>query len=105
MRPATRLDIRSFTFSAGTVAAILFTLCALAVAISPGSTTALASYLVHLDLTALARPLTWASFIGGLVFWAIGTGLVFGAVAGLYNRFAGRPSARAAERLPVDERA
>ena len=100
-----RLDIKSFAFAAGTVAAILFTLCALAVAISPGSTTALASYVVHIDLGGLARPLTWASFVGGLVFWAIGTGLVFGAAAGLYNRFARGPNVRAAAPRHVAEHA
>ena len=92
-----RLDIKSLAFAAGTAAAILFTVCSLAVAVSPGSTTAFASYVVHLDLGGFARPLSWASFVGGLVFWTIGVGLVFAAVAGLYNRFATQPNVRAAE--------
>lgn len=93
-----RLDTRSFAFAAGTVAAILFTLCSIAVAIRPGSATALASYVVHLDLRGLARPLTWGSYVAGLVFWTIGTGLVFGTAAGVYNRFAEQPNVRSAER-------
>lgn len=84
-----RLDSRAFGLAAGTVAALLFTLCALAVAIAPAWTTALASSLIHLDLSGMARTITWGSFFSGLLCWTLGTGFVFAAVSGLYNRFAG----------------
>ena len=84
-----RLDSRAFGLAAATVAASLFALCALAVAIAPTWTTALASSLIHLDLSGLARTLTWGSFFSGLVCWTLLTGLVFAAVGGLYNRFSG----------------
>jgi len=81
-----RLDTRAFAIAAGATAAVLFTLCALAVAIAPGSTTAFFGYLVHLDLSALPRTLTFASFIGGLICWTVGTALAFGLAAAIYNR-------------------
>lgn len=93
-----RLDSRAFGLAAGTVAAALFALCALAVAMAPAWTTALASSLIHLDLSGMARTITWGSFLSGLVCWTVGTGLVFASVGGLYNRFSdGLPAVARAE--------
>ena len=98
-----RLDARAFGLAAGSVAAVLFTLCALAVAIAPAWTTAVASSLIHLDLTGFARAISWGMYFTGLFCWSVGTGLVFAAAGGLYNRFLrGAPSlarADAAHRL------
>ena len=84
-----RLDTRAFAFAAAIVAAVLFTLCALAVAIAPGLTIAVFGYMVHLDLSALPAALTPGSFVGGLVCWTLGTGLTFGFAAAIYNRLIG----------------
>ncbi len=43
----------------------------------------------HLDLTPLARNVTWGNAVGGLLFWGLGTGVVFAFGAWLYNRVAG----------------
>lgn len=85
-----RLDATSFGFAAAIVAAALFTLCALAVALAPEWTTLAASSLIHLDLSNLARTLTWGGFFVGLICWSVGTWLVFASVAGLYNRLQSR---------------
>ena len=84
-----RLDSRAFGLAAGTIAAILFTLCAAAVAVAPAWTTTVASSLIHLDLSEMARTITWGSFFLGLVCWTVGVGLVFAAAGGLYNRYSG----------------
>ena len=81
-----RLDTRAFGIAAGIVAAAVSAVCALVVAIAPGSATALFGNVIHMDLTGLARPVTWANFVGGLVFWGLGTGLVFAVGSRLYNR-------------------
>ena len=83
----TALDPLALGLAAGTLAALLFSLCALAVALAPEATVLLASDMIHLDLTGLARSLTWGSFVVSLLCWTFGTGLVFAAAAGLYNRF------------------
>ena len=93
------LDARALGLAAGTATAALFTLCALAVAVAPAATTALVSSLIHLDLTGLARAITWGSYFGGLLCWSIGAGLLFAAFGTLYNRYLGRVPA--AER-PAD---
>jgi hypothetical protein len=85
-----RLDARAFGIAAGIVAAALFTVCALAVAAAPEPTTALASYLVHLDLSEMSRTLTFGSFIGGLIIWTLGTAVSFGCAAAIYNRLVAR---------------
>lgn len=91
MRPdRLTLDPRALGLAAGTAAAALFTLCALAVAVAPAATTAVASTLIHLDLTGLARTITWGNYVSGLLCWSIGVGLLLAAVGGLYNRYLGR---------------
>ena len=82
-----RIDERVFGIAAGLTAAVLFTICAVAVAIAPGSTTSLAGFLVHMDLSGMTRSLTLTSFVGGLVIWTVGTGVAFGFAGWLYNRF------------------
>lgn len=84
-----RLDARAFGLAAGTTAAALFILCAAAVAIAPGSTTAFVGYLIHTDLSGLSRSLTLGNFVGGLICWALGTALTCWLVAAIYNRLLG----------------
>ena len=85
-----RLDARAFGLAAGFVAAVLFTICSLAVAVVPDQTTALGSYLTHMDLSAMTRTMTFGRFIGGLVLWTLGTGSTFAGVAAIYNRVVSR---------------
>ena len=81
-----KLDPRSLGSAAAVVAATLFSLCSLAVALAPDATTAVAGYLVHANANALLpRSLSPASFLIGLIAWSAGAGAVFAAVAGLYN--------------------
>jgi 2TM family of unknown function (DUF5676) len=95
-----RLDTRAFGLAAGAVAAVLFTLCALAIAIAPGATMAFFGYMMHLDLSRVPPALTLANFVGGLVCWTVGTALVFGLAAVIYNRLAGTGAAAQAAGRP-----
>jgi len=83
------LDTRAFGLAAGATAAVLFTLCSLAVAVAPEPTTGFFGYLIHMDLSGLPRVLTVGSFVVGLVSWSVGTGLTFALAAAIYNRLAG----------------
>lgn len=80
------LNVRALTLASGAVAAVLFALCALAVAVSPAGFMAAVGYISHADLSALARPITWGSFVVGLVSWTALTMVVVGAAAATYNR-------------------
>lgn len=97
-----RLDTRAFAIAAGMAAALLFTLCAAAVAIAPDATTAFFGYIVHLDVSGMRRELTVASFIVGLIAWTLGTALTFGFAAMMYNRLIGSVAVKqAAAPAPV----
>jgi hypothetical protein len=85
-----RLDTRAFGMAAALVAAVLFTICALAVAVAPQPTTALAGYLIHMDLSGMTRSVTLGSFVGGLIIWTLGTAIAFGSAAAIYNRLVAR---------------
>ena len=91
-----RLDIRALAVAAGGAAAIGFAICALFVAIAPGATSAFFGYLLHLDLTSIARPLTWGSFVGGLVAIASAAAIFVALVGSTYNRLARGGSVRGA---------
>lgn len=91
-----RLDTRALTVAAGGAAAIGFAICALFVAIAPGATSVFFGNVLHLDLAAIARPLTWGSFAGGLVAVASGAAIFVAFVGSTYNRLARGGSARGA---------
>ena len=91
-----RLDTRALAAAAGAAGAIGFAICVLFVAIAPGATSTFFSYVLHIDLTSLARPLTWGSFLAGLLTIAVGLAIVAGLVGSIYNTLArGQPRAAA----------
>ncbi len=81
-----KLDIRAFAFAIGGVTAAVFAICAFFIAVAPGSTAAFFSFLLHVDLTGIARPISWGSFFGGLIGTGLVAALFAAAVAGFYNR-------------------
>jgi hypothetical protein len=81
-----KLDIRAFAIATALVTAFLFVICAFLVALAPKETTSVAGYLIHADLSGITRSLTWGNFFGGLVGWSVGTAILAGAMAWLYNR-------------------
>ena len=88
-----RLDTRAFAFAAGTAAAVAYTICAFAVAIAPGPTTAFLGFITHTDLSTLARPIGWTAYLGGVAAWWIIVAAVFALAAWFYNRLlAGWPA-------------
>lgn len=83
-----KLDARAFGVAGGSVAAILYLVCAVAILLAPGPTTTLASYIIHMDLSSMPRIVTAGGFLLGLAFWTFGTAAIFAGVAGIYNQLA-----------------
>ena len=81
----TRLNARSLFTAVATITGVVYTICFLSIALAPNATVAFFSYILHIDLTNIARPLSWGSFIVGLLFWSLGTGLYTAQVARFYN--------------------
>lgn len=84
--PLAKLNTRSLFISTTILVGILYTVCALFVAIIPQATMAFFGYISHLDLLAIAQPLTWGAFFIGLIFFALGTGVSAAFVGYYYNR-------------------
>ena len=83
-----RIQPAPLGFAAGITAALVSTLCAAFLAIAPGTATTLVGLAVHQDLSgfALTPEVTWTSYFTGILFWGLGTGLIFGFAAWLYDR-------------------
>jgi hypothetical protein len=101
-----RLDARAFGLAAGALAAVLFLVCAVAVAVAPDATTAFAGTLIHADLSGFKRTLTLGIFVVGLACWTVGTTLAFWFMGLVYNRLAGmRLANELRAQRPVTQRA
>lgn len=83
-----RLDTRALGIAGGVVAAVTYLICAAMVAISPRATQAAFSYVMHIDVTQLSRPITMPSFFVGAVIFSAFIGLCAYFTAWLYNAIA-----------------
>ena len=81
-----RIQPRPFGYAAGITGALLSTVCAALLAVAPSATIRILGLAVHADLSWLAPRVTWAGYFVGLLFWGLGTGLVFGFAPWLYDR-------------------
>ena len=91
-----RLNTRLLGFATAMAAAATFTICSIIVAMAPGALSAFVSYALHIDITGIARHITFPSFLVGVLFVAIAGGGFVVVVASVYNGFATRSAVRAA---------
>lgn len=92
-----RIDSRILGLATALGVAGAFTICTLVVAMIPSGATAFLSYALHIDITGLARPVTWGGFLAGLLLTTAYFGVLVAAIAGIYNRWvAHRPGANMA---------
>jgi uncharacterized protein DUF5676 len=80
-----KLNVWPFGFAVGIAIAAAFTICAFFVAIAPETTAATIGYLLHIDLSGISRPISWPSYIAGVLAIGVWTGLWAAAAAGIYN--------------------
>lgn len=87
-----KLDVRAAAVSAGSIAALVYTLCTAFCVSAPESTVVqLTTAFLHIDITGFYMQVTWGSFIVSLLGWGLGTAIMAGATAWLYNRMARTP--------------
>ena len=85
-----KLDLRALAFSEALVGSALFVICAAFIVLAPDATASATKYLFHIDLSGIARPVSWGGFLSGLVVFTLFMGFV-GLVWGwFYNRLARR---------------
>lgn len=83
-----KLNIKAVAVAEGLIVAAVFVVCALVIAIAPEQTAAATRYLFHIDLSGLARPISWGGFFSGLIVSSVAMGLAGALWASIYNRFA-----------------
>jgi hypothetical protein len=80
-----KLNVWAFGVAIGIVIAAAFTICAFFVAVAPQATADFIGYLLHINLSGLARPISWGSYFGGVLGVGVWTGLWAAVVAKFYN--------------------
>ena len=88
-----RVDARSLGLAAAVVAAIGFGVCGILFSIAPGPMASFASWVLHIDITAMSRSMSAPQLVIGLMLVGAYVGLVVGLTAGLYNRLMRRAPA------------
>ena len=81
------INSRALASSAGIVVTATFAICGAFVAFAPGAVSSFFGWVLHIDLSTMARPISVASYAGGLVLFAAFVWLVVALVSTLYNRF------------------
>ena len=100
-----RFNTRALGIAAASVTAAVYTICALFVALYPGATSAFFGYLFHVDLSNIARPLSWLSYFAGVIGLSLFVGFVVGLVGWLYNALGQGKLVRAGSVRPFEQRA
>ena len=79
---------RGSTVAEPAVGAVLLvgTICALLLVFAPSPFASLIGLAVHQNLSGVVPRVTWTSYVAGLLFWGIGTGLAFAFGAWVYGR-------------------
>jgi len=68
--------------------AILWVICSILVAVSPGMMMQMSGQMFHMDLSQMSWSLQWSGFFIGLIVWAVMAGFAGWLIGLLYNRFA-----------------
>jgi hypothetical protein len=82
-----RIKALPLGLSAAVVIAIAFGICGIFFTVAPGPTSAFVSWVMHVDVTTLTRPVSAANLVAGIVLFGAYVGLLVGLIAELYNRF------------------
>jgi hypothetical protein len=83
-----KLHTMAFANVAAIVTAVLFTICALLIALWPARAFPFFSYLLHVDLVPSIYTMSWSVYFGGLAVWVVLMWLTTAGFAGLYNALA-----------------
>ena len=84
-----KLNVSAFGGAAGLALAAAFTVCAFFFAVAPEATAAFIGYALHINLSGLTRPLTWASYFAGVFAVGFYAALWAAVAAKIYNSIAG----------------
>jgi hypothetical protein len=83
-----RVKSSALGLASAAITAIGFGICGLLFAVVPGPMSAVVSWVLHVDVTSMTRPVSAFNLLAGIVLFAGYVGLFVGSTAALYNRFA-----------------
>lgn len=78
----------AIALAAGSVAALAFGICGVFFAVLPGPTSAFVSWVLHVDVTGMMRPISASDLVAGIVLFSAYVAALTGLTAVLYNRLA-----------------
>ena len=81
-------NVRALTITGAVMAAATYVLCAGFVALAPEVATGIGSDIMHINLSAVGRTVTWGGALKGGLFFTAFVALVCAASGRLYNRVA-----------------
>lgn len=96
-----RIDEKLFGYATGMVAAIVYFISGFFAAIGSGATQGFFSFVLHVNLMGLVRPIDVVSFAVGLVLFTALFGGCAWLVARFYNLLAARATATRAQTAPA----
>jgi hypothetical protein len=85
-----RINASALGFAAAVVMGVAFGICGLLFATLPGPTAAFASWVLHVDVTQITRPVSLWNLFCGIILFAAYVGFLVGLVAKFYNRLSVR---------------
>lgn len=88
-----RIDAKLFGYAATLVAALVYFIGGFFTAVGRGATQGFFSYILHLDLVQIVRPISVISFSIGLLLFCALVGACAWLTARVYNAFAVRAAA------------
>ena len=81
-------NVKALAITGLVMAAIIYVLCAAFVALAPEAASTMGTYITHMDLAKVGRPITWGGAAIGFVFVTIFVAIVCAASGAMYNRLA-----------------
>jgi hypothetical protein len=81
-----RVKASALGVAAATITAIAFGICGLFFLVAPNVTAAFMSWVLHIDITGMTRPVSALNLLGGIVLFGAYVGVFVGLTAALYNR-------------------
>lgn len=81
-----RINASALGFAAAVVMGVAFGICGLLFATLPGPTAAFASWVLHVDVTQMTRPVSLWNLFCGIILFAAYVGVLVALVAKFYNR-------------------
>ena len=88
-----KLNEKALAMASGVSGAIVAVICAVLVWMFPVGMTNIASFWAHMDFSNMARSVTLANFLGGIILTFVFGYIVGWIFAKLYNKFLGKTAA------------